>query len=139
MLAGAGYDGDAHRARQFDAEWFAERDLVLALDRGHARTLRAWARDEEQREKVRLLRSFEPESDPGAELDVRDPYYDGEEAFLEVLHQVEVACAGVLDHVRAQRGLPLAEAVCAPTDLGLPHAGLDPATPQRVTPWARTP
>ena len=136
VLAGAGYDGEAHRARQFDPEWFAERDLVLALDRGHARTLRAWAPDDEQREKVRLLRSFDPGAEPGAELDVPDPYYDGEDVFREVLDQIEAACAGVLDHVRTELGLPPAAAAGAPTGLDLdgedadvlPRAGFDPAS-----------
>ncbi|NLT56034.1 MAG: low molecular weight phosphotyrosine protein phosphatase [Actinomycetales bacterium] len=104
-LAKAGYDGDAHRARQFDPHWFAERDLVIAMDRGHERTLRSWAGNERDRSKVRLLRSFDPALGPGArheDLDVRDPYYDGARAFAEVLAQIETACRGLLDHVRAE-------------------------------------
>jgi protein-tyrosine phosphatase len=31
QLAHRGYDGEAHRARQFAAGWFPERDLVLAM------------------------------------------------------------------------------------------------------------
>ena len=103
VLSGAGYDGGEHRARQFDPQWFAERDLVIALDRGHERALRAWAPDGAARDKVRLLRSFDPAAD-GAErdLDVADPYYDGPDEFGEVLLQVEAACEGLLDHVRAE-------------------------------------
>ena len=85
MLTGSGYDGDAHRARQFDPQWFEERDLVIALDRGHARALRSWA-PEDARDKVRLLRSFDPDaSGDEADLDVADPYYDGPEEFRAVL------------------------------------------------------
>jgi protein-tyrosine phosphatase len=104
VLSGAGYDGGEHRARQFDPQWFAERDLVIALDRGHARVLRSWAPDDAARDKVRLLRSFDPSLAGGAEpsLDVADPYYDGPEEFGEVLQQVEAACEGLLDHVRAE-------------------------------------
>ena len=38
-----GYDGDTHRARQFDRSWLAERDLVLAMDASNLRDLRALA------------------------------------------------------------------------------------------------
>lgn len=103
-LAAAGYDGEPHRARQFDPHWFAAREAVIALDRGHLRTLRAWAPDERARAKVALLRDFDravaasPES---ALLDIPDPYYGGERDFAEVLRQVEDACRGLLDVVRA--------------------------------------
>jgi protein-tyrosine phosphatase len=101
VLSAAGYDAGAHRARQFEPDWFASLDLVIALDRGHERTLRAWAPDEEQRAKVRLIRGYDPEAGP-AELDVPDPYYDGERAFAEVLDQLEAACRGLLAQVRGE-------------------------------------
>jgi protein-tyrosine phosphatase len=99
------YDGSAHRARQFDPRWFASRDLVIALDRGHLRTLRSWAANDDERSRIQLLRSFDPAIDPEAsthQLDVPDPYYDGPQAFTEVLAIVETACAGLLDHVRGE-------------------------------------
>ncbi len=107
-LAARGYDGSGHRARVFEPGWFAGRDLVVALDRGHERILRSWAPSAAARDKVRLLRSFDPSAvavggplPRGGELDVRDPYYDGPKAFEDALDQVEHACAGLLDHVRA--------------------------------------
>lgn len=99
VLASAGYDGTAHRARQFDRRWFAERDLVVALDRGHLRALQALAAGAAEREKVVLLRSFAPDADDGADLDVADPYYGGPEDFAAVLTQVEQACRGLVDHL----------------------------------------
>jgi protein-tyrosine phosphatase len=105
-LADAGYDGSAHRARQFDSRWFAERDLVVALDAGHLRTLQSWARSTGAATEVRLLRSFDPAlaGAGGPDLDVADPYYEGRKAFTEVLRQVERACEGLLEHVRAELG-----------------------------------
>jgi protein-tyrosine phosphatase len=105
VLGRHGYDGSEHRARQFEPRWFTGRDLVIALDRGHLRTLRSWAGNEFERGRVHLLRSFDPSLGPDAapsDLDVLDPYYDGLTAFSEVLAQIEVACAGLLDHVRSQ-------------------------------------
>jgi protein-tyrosine phosphatase len=105
----AGYNGSGHRARQFSPDWFADRDLVLALDRGHLRTLRSWAPTVEDRSKVRLLRSFDPtlgdpdEDGPGsAVLDVPDPYYGGLEGFDDTLAMIERACRRVLTHARTQ-------------------------------------
>jgi protein-tyrosine phosphatase len=105
-LAAAGYDADSHRARQFEPAWFAALDLVIALDRGHERTLRSWAATDADRAKVRLLRSFDPAaaSLDGVALDVADPYYDDERAFAVVLEQIEAACRGMLTQVSAEIG-----------------------------------
>ena len=100
-LAARGYDGATHRAKQFDPAWFADVDLVIGLDRGHQRTLRAWAPDETARGRIHLLRSFDPAvTGEGHELDVADPYYDGLPAFEQVLDQIEAACAGLLVQVK---------------------------------------
>jgi protein-tyrosine phosphatase len=50
------------------------------------------------REKVRLLREFDP-ADHG-ELDVPDPYYGGDAGFEEVLDLVRAACEGLLEQIR---------------------------------------
>jgi protein-tyrosine phosphatase len=102
-LADGGYPPLEHRARQFDAAWFATHDLVVALDAGHARMLQTWAPDAQSRARVRLLRSFDPaigSTPSGRDADVADPYYDGDHAFTQVLQQIETACAGLLAQVR---------------------------------------
>lgn len=110
-LAARGYDGGPHRARLFEPSWLPDLDLVLALDRGHQRTLRGWTDDEADRAKVQLLRAFDPASadvaaaeragaDIGRSLDVPDPYYSDLDAFDLVLDQVESACTGLLEHLQ---------------------------------------
>ena len=110
-LSARGYDGAPHRARLFEPSWLPDLDLVLALDRGHQRTLRGWTDDEADKAKVRLLRSYDPsttelttrltpDADVGRSLDVPDPYYSDLDAFDSVLDQVERACTGLLDHLR---------------------------------------
>jgi protein-tyrosine phosphatase len=100
LLAGAGYDVPRHVARQFRAEDFADNDLVVALDSGHATALRALADrttdPEVARRKIRSLREFDPELAPGEDPDVPDPYYGGHSGFSTVLEQVERSCAGLL-------------------------------------------
>ena len=52
-------------------------------------------------ERVRLLRSFDPDAPVDAE--VPDPYYGGPEGFTEVLGMVRAAMPGMIDWVRARR------------------------------------
>nr|WP_275413273.1 low molecular weight protein-tyrosine-phosphatase [Planotetraspora thailandica] len=93
-LAAHGYDGSAHRARQFDPSWFAERDLILVMDEDNLRALRRIAPPGAD---IRLLRSFDPAAPEGAE--VPDPYYDGRQEFEEVLAMVEAAAEGLAKHL----------------------------------------
>jgi low molecular weight protein-tyrosine phosphatase len=43
-LARGGYDGEAHRARQYERSWLANRDLVLAMDHSNLKNLKSLAR-----------------------------------------------------------------------------------------------
>ena len=88
-LAARGYDATRHRARQFDPEWFPDLDLVVAFDRGQERTLREWAVSDQDRAKVQLLMSFEP--DESGTMDVPDPYYSDAALFDSVLATIERA------------------------------------------------
>lgn len=119
-LAARGYDGSRHRARLFEPHWLPDLDLVLALDRGHQRTLRGWTSSEQDKAKVRLLRTFDPSTvelsehagrggDVGRSLDVPDPYYSDLDAFDLVLDQVERACAGLLQHLHDRLDGPRAQ------------------------------
>ncbi|MEU7750046.1 low molecular weight protein-tyrosine-phosphatase [Nonomuraea sp. NPDC049158] len=93
-LADHGYDGSAHRARQFTSGWFDRYDLVLAMDRDNLSFLRRMAPEGVE---VELFRSFDPDAPHGAE--VPDPYYGGDEGFEEVLRLVEAASEGVAKHI----------------------------------------
>ena len=65
-LAARGYDGSGHRARQFDRSWFGGYDLVVAMDRQNLADLRRMAPDRATaRERIRLLRSFDPAAGRG--------------------------------------------------------------------------
>ncbi|MFF4390679.1 MULTISPECIES: low molecular weight protein-tyrosine-phosphatase [unclassified Streptomyces] len=99
VLEAAGYEQD-HRARQFRSSWFTRLDLVIALDAGHLRDLRALAPTAQDAAKVRLLRSYDPTAS-AAETDVPDPYYGPLDGFEECLELVEAASPGLLDAVRA--------------------------------------
>jgi protein-tyrosine phosphatase len=96
-LENAGYEL-THAARQFAPGWFVEHDLVVALDEGHERELRAMAPTPQDAAKVRLLRGYDPtasESD-GFGFDVPDM-----EGFEECLRLVEAAVPGLVAEVTA--------------------------------------
>ena len=93
-LAAAGYDGSTHRAAQFDGSRM-NADLIVALDTRHVSELVARGVPEE---KIRLLRSFDPDAPSGA--GVEDPYYGGPEGFTVTRQQIEAAADGILDWVR---------------------------------------
>lgn len=100
VLAEAGYDID-HRGRQVDPDVFEESDLILAMDAANAADLRTLARRTASRhDHVHLMRTFDPEAGPGAE--VPDPYYGGERGFRHVLHVIEKSADGIVEHVRGE-------------------------------------
>lgn len=100
VLSRAGYDGSRHRAQQFAPEWFDRFDLIVAMDRKNRWFLEQMAPSSEAREKIRMLRSYDPDAARRGDLDVPDPYYD--DGFDQVLKMVEVACHGLLDEVRTR-------------------------------------
>ena len=100
VLKGHGVDGSRHRARQLDRSELATADLLVAMDAGHAEALRRYAVGEQDRAKVRLMRSFDPDADPD-DLDLDDPYYGDDAGFTTTLEQILAAAPGLVAHVRA--------------------------------------
>ena len=96
VLRAGGYDV-AHIARQVDAEQLGA-DLIVALDRSHQRALRSLVPEPE---RVRLLRSFDPDAPSGAE--VPDPYYGDDDGFATVLEMIRAAMPGMIEWVRENR------------------------------------
>jgi protein-tyrosine phosphatase len=95
LLAGGYRTG--HVARQVDAGQLGA-DLIVALDRTHEHALRSIVPEPD---RVRLLRSFDPDAPPGAE--VPDPYYGDDEGFTTVLEMIKAAMPGMIAWVRENR------------------------------------
>lgn len=91
------------RARQWQRGDFAHFDLILAMDAENREALLRLAPDREARDKVLLLRSFDPAAPPDAA--VPDPYYGGPDGFEEVFDVCDAACRGLLAHLRAAHKL----------------------------------
>ncbi len=87
-LRRAGLDPSRHRAQQLSAAWFADHDLLLAMDEQNLADARALAPDAAAAARVRLFRDLDPDPD-GRGGEVPDPYYGGDSGFEEVLRMVE--------------------------------------------------
>jgi protein-tyrosine phosphatase len=88
--------------QQFTPSDFDRYQHVIAMDRSNRDELLRLARSDRDREKVRLLRSFDPTAAPDAE--VPDPYYGGPHGFEEVFDICARACQGLIDHLRGRHG-----------------------------------
>lgn len=84
------------RARQVRRDDFERFDLIVAMDAANQRDLLRLAGP--NRDKVRLMREFDPTAPKGAE--VPDPYYNGPAEFTEVGEMLERSAAGLLDSFR---------------------------------------
>jgi protein-tyrosine phosphatase len=108
-LAAAGYD--EHRdvarqfvARQFDARWVDELDLLVALDRRHQQTLRSLTAGRLSDDRIVLLRSFDRTA--GGAVDVPDPYSGGAAEFEACLAMIEAAGRGLVQALRTSLTAP---------------------------------
>lgn len=93
-----GYDLSALRARQVSQADFKRFDLVLAMDWDNLAELQDECPPEYQHKLHRLMEYADvPPSDV-----VADPYYGGKEHFEAVLDHAEIACAGLVKHIRTE-------------------------------------
>ena len=105
-LARRGYDGSAHRARQYEASWLADRDLVLAMDAGNLATLRRMA-DLADRSRIRL---FGEVGGLGERGEIPDPYGGGDADFGYVLDLLGAAAPVIAARLAQLLGRPGAPA-----------------------------
>lgn len=95
-LEGLGLDS-GHAAQQV-SERLLGADLLVALDSGHARSLR---HSGAAPERIRLLREFDPDAHG---VDVADPYYGSQRDFSTVRRQISAALPGLVEAVRTEVG-----------------------------------
>lgn len=79
---------DDLRARQFIVEDFDRFDRIFVMDVSNRDNVLALARSSEDEAKVEMILNL---SHPNKDLEVPDPYYGGDEGFLEVYHLLDEA------------------------------------------------
>lgn len=96
------------RAIQFRSPGFEDADLVLAADHVHERILSERARHEDDRTKIRMLRSFDPAAVAADTLGMDDPWYGDDEDFDLTFAEIVAAAPGIVEHVRTRSEPPMA-------------------------------
>lgn len=87
-----GVDISDQRAMHFNPIFFKEFDLIFAMDKQNSIDLQQLARNEEEKEKVKLILK----EGTGLAHNVPDPYYDGEDAFEHVYQLLDEATDGII-------------------------------------------
>lgn len=92
-----GIDISDLRARHLRASDFEEFDLLLAMDANNLQNMRQVAPSRELAKKARLMMDYAPDH---ALREVPDPYFGGEEGFVEVYEMLTEACTDLIADVR---------------------------------------
>jgi protein-tyrosine phosphatase len=88
VLRDADYDPSRHRARTFSTDWYAEHDLLLAMDHSNLADMVDQAPTVARQAQVRMFREFDPLATEGDD-EVPDPWYGGADGFRDVLAMIE--------------------------------------------------
>lgn len=88
-----GVDISGLRGRQFIETDFDKFDFIFVMDESNKSNVLKLARNDYDRKKVRLLLELSSEFDL---KDVPDPWFGGDEGFVEVYEMLEKACSNFL-------------------------------------------
>jgi len=101
VLSEAGYDPSRHVAQRFTIDWFAENDLILAMDASNFADISDLTPDVASLQKVRMFRDFDPEAtmrpDGTRDNEVPDPWFGGPDGFRSVLAMIERTVDDLVD------------------------------------------
>lgn len=85
------------RARQFVATDFDQFDIIYAMDGSNYNNICALARNESDKQKVKLILN---ELEPGKNLAVPDPYYGGQQGFIDVFNLLDKATDKIIEKLK---------------------------------------
>lgn len=94
-----GYSIDQLRARQFVKSDFDTFDHIYVMDQSNFDNVIALSERKEDHQKVKLILN---ELNPGRNLEVPDPYFGGEEGFIEVFNLLDEATNVILAKISKQ-------------------------------------
>jgi protein-tyrosine phosphatase len=88
---------DDLRSRQFTARDFEAFDIIYAMDASNYNNILALASTEEDKAKVHMILN---EIHPGQNMAVPDPYYGGDQGFIDVYNLLDEATDVVLEKLK---------------------------------------
>ncbi len=98
QIAGANGIQLVHQGRQINVRDFDEFDYILAMDEDNLHSLKQiHDPDSDPRARLMLMREFDPEPGP---MNVPDPYFGGEDGFLQVYEILDRSCDALLKFIQ---------------------------------------
>jgi protein-tyrosine phosphatase len=94
-----GIDISGHRGRLFATDDFDKFDKIYIMDSFHYGALSGMSRHESDLKKIDYTMNA---VEPGKNISVQDPWYDGMSAFEVVYKQLDQACEKIADWIRNQ-------------------------------------
>lgn len=88
---------DDLRARQFTVSDFDQFDLIYAMDSSNFNNILSLARSTADELKVKLILN---EINPGQNLNVPDPYFGGEQGFIDVYKMLDQATDQIMEKLK---------------------------------------
>ncbi|MEO6471101.1 MAG: low molecular weight protein-tyrosine-phosphatase [Aeromicrobium sp.] len=98
VLREAGYDPTRHVARKFTIDWYAENDLLLAMDESNYADMAELSPSVDDLERLQMFRAFDPQAND-RDIEVPDPWYAGIDGFRVVLTMVERTADNLVDQL----------------------------------------
>jgi protein-tyrosine phosphatase len=95
-----GIDISGHRGRLFETLDFDNFDKIYIMDAYHYMTLAGMSRSDDDLKKVDYIMNA---VEPGRNIPVQDPWYDGIEAFERAYRQLDQACEKITEWIRNQK------------------------------------
>ncbi|WP_442266132.1 low molecular weight protein-tyrosine-phosphatase [Tenacibaculum sp. ZS6-P6] len=92
-----GLDITDQRSRKFTANDFDNFDMIYAMDSSNYHNIIQLSRNEEDVNKVRMILN---ESSPEENLNVPDPYYGGDQGFVNVYNMLDEACEVIASKIQ---------------------------------------
>jgi protein-tyrosine phosphatase len=85
------------RARQFVVADFDQFDIIYAMDSSNYNNICSLARNDSDKQKVKLILN---ELEPGKNLAVPDPYYGGQQGFVDVYNLLDQATDKIIENLK---------------------------------------
>jgi protein-tyrosine phosphatase len=94
-----GIDITGHKGRRFKTDDFDDFDKIYIMDSYHYLNLSGMSRNDKDLEKIDYIMNA---VEPGKNIPVQDPWYDGLNAFEKVYAQLDQACEKIAEWIRNQ-------------------------------------
>ena len=90
---------DNLRSRKFIVNDFDTFDVIYVMDKSNRSNVLSLARNKEDESKVKMILN---ESNPSMDLEVPDPYYGGDQGFIDVFNLLDEATNVIISKIKGE-------------------------------------